>query len=111
MYPTPPLGGRPLSRTSIPATRALPSVGSRMPQSMRMTVDLPEPFGPRKPKIEPLATDSVTRFTAVKEPNLFVRFSQTIISLVMDIREKHIGRHARPPHVLVIRKPHFHADN
>ena len=29
-----------------------------MPQSIRMTVDLPEPFGPRNPKIEPFATEN-----------------------------------------------------
>ncbi len=40
--------------------RAVPSVGSRMPQSMRMTVDLPEPFGPRKPKMEPFSTEKLT---------------------------------------------------
>jgi len=30
--------------------RARPSFGWRIPQSIRMTVDLPEPFGPRKIK-------------------------------------------------------------
>ncbi len=45
---------------SWPAIRAVPAVGSRMPQSIRMTVDLPEPFGPRNPKIEPRATEKLT---------------------------------------------------
>src|SRR5213083_1126651 len=63
----------------MPATEAVPSLGARIPHSMRMTVDFPEPFGPRKPKIEPLATESVTWSTAVKEPNRLVSFSQSII--------------------------------
>jgi len=38
---------------------ARPSVGSRMPHNIRITVDLPEPFGPRNPKMEPLLTEKV----------------------------------------------------
>ena len=34
--------------------RACPSLGWSKPHNRRMTVDLPEPFGPRKPKMEPL---------------------------------------------------------
>ncbi len=39
--------------TSKPATVAFPEVGSSSPQRIRMVVDLPAPFGPRKPKISP----------------------------------------------------------
>ena len=46
------LGGRCRSRRRCPRPRS----GWRMPQSMRMVVDLPAPLGPRKPKISPLAT-------------------------------------------------------
>src|SRR5947209_140342 len=111
----------PLSRsaswtTSTPATWALPSVGSRMPQSMRMTVDLPEPFGPRKPKIEPLATERLTWSTAVKEPNRLVSFSQAIISsagmvqlLGRHIGKQHIRCHPRAQLFFAIRESHFHA--
>ncbi len=39
---------------------------------MRMTVDLPDPFGPRKPKMDPFATEKLTESTAVKCPKRFV---------------------------------------
>jgi len=32
-----------------PSTSMSPEVGFSRPQSMRIVVDLPEPFGPRKP--------------------------------------------------------------
>src|SRR5437899_424514 len=51
-----------------------------MPHSIRITVDFPDPFGPRKPKIEPLATENETWSTAVKVPNRLVSFSQEIIT-------------------------------
>ena len=35
--------------TSSPSTLALPSVGASRPHKMRISVDLPEPFGPSKP--------------------------------------------------------------
>src|SRR5882757_24655 len=35
--------------TSKPSTSAVPEVGSSIPVSMRMVVDLPAPFGPRRP--------------------------------------------------------------
>ena len=41
-----------------PPTMPSPEVGRRMPQSIRMVVDFPAPFGPRKPKISPLATSN-----------------------------------------------------
>ena len=58
---------------SCPATVARPSVGLMMPHSIRMVVDLPEPLGPRKPKISPGATENETRSTAVKSPKRLVR--------------------------------------
>src|SRR5450759_3075338 len=58
---------------SSPATVPEPAVGARIPQSMRMVVDLPAPLGPRNPKISPLLTSKDTRFTATKEPNRFSR--------------------------------------
>ena len=38
---------------SWPAIVALPEVGRTSPQSIRIVVDLPAPFAPRKPKISP----------------------------------------------------------
>src|ERR1035437_9637479 len=72
--------------------RPMPSDGSRMPQSMRMTVDLPDPFGPRNPKMDCFSTENVTRSTAVKSPNRFVRFSHWIItSLGMNPRSSRLS--------------------
>src|SRR6185436_5091467 len=55
--------------TSIPATRAVPEVGARRPQRIRMVVVLPEPFGPRIPKISPERISKETSSTAVILPN------------------------------------------
>src|ERR1043165_9378476 len=44
-----------------------------------MTVDLPEPVGPRKPNMEPLATLKLIWSTAVKWPNRLVSFSHSIM--------------------------------
>ena len=35
--------------TECPSTVTVPRVGTSSPQSMRIVVDLPEPFGPRNP--------------------------------------------------------------
>src|ERR1035437_1623495 len=64
-------------RTSNPATVPAPPVGAKIPVSMRIVVDLPAPFGPRKPKISPFCTSKLTRFTAVKLPKRFSRFFTT----------------------------------
>src|SRR6185503_15890062 len=66
--------------TSNPAILATPSVGSSNPQSMRITVDLPEPFGPRKTKMEPFATLKLTELPAVKCPKRFVRPIHSIMA-------------------------------
>src|SRR5271157_1256312 len=63
--------------TSNPTTSARPDVGFSSPQSMRIVVDLPAPFGPRKPKISPLRTVRLTWSTATKLPNRLTRFSTT----------------------------------
>src|SRR5205814_260848 len=64
---------------SWPPIRAVPSVGSRMPQSILITVVFPDPFGPRKPKIDPFPTENETWSTAVKAPKRFVNPSTSII--------------------------------
>src|ERR1035437_1161358 len=61
-------------RMSKPATRPAPAVGVSRPQSMRMVVDLPAPFGPRKPKISPRRTANETPATALNAPKCFSRF-------------------------------------
>src|ERR1035438_8383877 len=78
-------GSRP---TSYPATWARPDVGFSRPQSMRMVVDLPAPFGPRKPNTSPLRIVRLMRSTATKSPNRLSRFSITteLLSASMDSR-------------------------
>src|SRR2546425_11660146 len=66
--------------TSNAAMRPAPALGWSRPQSMRMTVDLPEPFGPRKPKIEPFATLKLTESTAVKWPKRLVSPMHSIMT-------------------------------
>src|SRR5262245_47164461 len=56
-----------------------PDVGGMKPVSMRMVVDLPAPFGPRKPSTSPRSTVNDTSFTASFGPKLFTRFSTLII--------------------------------
>jgi hypothetical protein len=51
---------------------------------MRMVVDLPAPFAPRKPKISPWPTSNETRSTATKSPKRRVR-SRTAMALGADI--------------------------
>jgi hypothetical protein len=51
-----------------------------MPQSIRITVDLPEPFGQRNPKTDPRRTVKLTPSTAVKWPKRLVRPSHSIIA-------------------------------
>src|SRR5947207_2203799 len=46
----------PSRSTPKPSTVAWPPVGTRRPHRMRMSVDLPEPFEPRRPKISPRGT-------------------------------------------------------
>ena len=57
--------------------RARPDVGLSRPHNMRIVVDLPAPFGPRKPKTSPLRTSRLMRSTATKSPNRLTRFSTT----------------------------------
>src|SRR5512137_2136577 len=58
---------------SCPATIPPPDVGVIIPQSMRMVVDLPEPFEPRNPNISPFLTEKVILLTATNLPNFFSR--------------------------------------
>src|SRR5574340_1176577 len=71
-------------RTSNPATVPEPPVGAKIPVSMRIVVDLPAPFGPRKPKISPFCTSKLTPFTTMKLPKRFSRFlTTTAFSLLL----------------------------
>ncbi len=91
--------------TSMPSRVASPEVGSSSPQSMRITVDLPEPFGPRKPKIAPRGIWKETESTAVNFPNLRVRLRTAMAGaagVLIDPggppgRRPRTSRHAGPP--------------
>src|SRR5262245_64798831 len=85
-------------------TSALPEDGARSVVSMRISVDLPAPFGPRSPKTSPSSTSNVTPLTAVKSPKRFTR-SRTSIAAMSSLRERQddVGGHAdREPPVLVV---------
>ena len=76
MYPRRLLQSSVSRLTSRPAKpKAVPEVGERRPVSIRIVVDLPDPFGPRKPKTFPRGMSKLTSSTATNEPNLRTRFS------------------------------------
>src|ERR1044071_3797569 len=67
------------SATSKPPTATLPSVGGMKPVIIRMVVDLPAPFGPRKPSTSPRSTVNEIPSTARFAPKDFTRLSILII--------------------------------
>src|ERR1700723_95528 len=64
---------------SNPPTVTVPFVGGIKPVIIRMVVDLPAPFGPRKPSTSPRATEKEIPSTARFRPNVLVRFSTLIM--------------------------------
>src|SRR5580700_8377758 len=58
--------------TSWPATLAEPEVGSARVHRILMVVDLPAPFGPRKPNVSPAATSKSMPRTASISPYFLV---------------------------------------
>src|SRR5438067_5840232 len=67
------------SSTSKPPTVILPAVGGMKPVIMRIVVDLPAPFGPRKPSTSPRSTVNEMSSTARFGPKAFTRFWILII--------------------------------
>ena len=61
---------------------AFPEVGEVRPTIMRIEVDLPAPFGPRKPVTRPAGATKLTSSTTVAEPYLLDSESMVI----MDVR-------------------------
>src|SRR6266849_5254951 len=57
----------------IPSSSIDPEVGGINPVSIRMVVDLPAPFGPRKPKKQPRGTVRLSPSTAALFPYTFRR--------------------------------------
>ena len=66
-----------------PATRAVPAVGGSSVVSILIVVVLPAPLEPRRPKISPAWTDSVSPSTAVKSPKRRVNDSSSRMVLFM----------------------------
>ena len=60
-------GGTP--RTERPLISISPEVGSRNPATIRISVVLPQPDGPRIEKNDPEGTEKLTSSTAKKVPN------------------------------------------
>src|SRR5450759_4201773 len=69
------------SRTSKPATVAVPSVGGKKHVRMRIVVVFPAPFGPRKPTICPFWTWNEMLLTAMLRAYLLVRPVTVIIDV------------------------------
>ena len=53
---------------SRPSKRMAPPLTGSTPETQLMSVVLPDPFGPMRPKRSPALTDKVTPFSAVKPP-------------------------------------------
>src|SRR5690606_30376714 len=85
------------SGTRRPSTSIWPSLGVSSPHSMRMVVDLPEPFGPRKPYTLARGTVRSTPSTARSWPKhlLRPRARMAIPSPSACIAELHPERQAR----------------
>src|SRR5215217_2357147 len=70
------------SAMSCPPTEIRPSFGGMNPVIMRIEVDLPAPFGPRKPSTSPRSTENEMPFTARLVPNILTKFSTLIMALL-----------------------------
>src|SRR5579859_188140 len=81
------LTARGSSRTSKPATVAVPDVGGMKHVNMRMVVVFPAPFGPRKPTIWPFSIEKEMWSTAVLRAYLFVRSLTVIIYFYFSYRK------------------------
>src|SRR5262245_35757362 len=77
---------------SNPPTDTLPDVGGKKPVILRMFVDFPAPFGPRKPSTSPRSTEKEMPSTARLAANTFTRFWTLIIwRLPVSFRERPPG--------------------
>src|SRR6266436_9400481 len=67
---------------SKPPTLTVPEVGGMNPVIIRIEVDFPAPFGPRKPSTSPRSTENDTPSTARFGPNVFTKFSTLIMRFI-----------------------------
>src|SRR5258707_14167019 len=73
-----------------PQIPAVPAVGARKPVAIFIVVDLPAPFGPRKPRTSPRSTRKLIPSTAFSGPKCLVRFR--ISSMLSDSSEARAAR-------------------
>src|SRR6516164_985719 len=66
---------------SWPQTIAVPAVGARKPVIIFIVVDLPAPFGPRKPSTSPRGTMKEMSSTALSGPKCLTRCRISSIAL------------------------------
>src|SRR5262245_4675003 len=90
--------------TSWPLMIAVPAVGGRRVVSIRISVDLPAPFGPSKPKISPSSTVKLSPLTAWKSPNDLTMFRTSIArgANSADLEIDVCGHAERHPAILVV---------
>src|SRR5262245_30830465 len=99
-------------RTFSPSTNASPEESGSSPVSIFITVVLPLPFGPRKPKTSPYSTSRSTFSTAVKLPNRRVKLRVTIAGILfLSVQvQLHAGRHTSADR-LAFTDSQLHADH
>src|SRR5579864_7591967 len=83
-----------LSNTSCEFTVAEPVLGEMKHVKMRIVVDLPAPFGPRKPTISPRFTSKLILSSARNDPKLFDK-SFALIITSLDIPSAPAGLQGR----------------
>src|SRR6516164_4521872 len=88
--------------TSCPQIIALPDVAGMSVVSMRIRVDLPAPFGPRRAKISPWSTEKEMPSTAVKSPNFLVISRTSISAMALFNRQFNVCRHADSKAALLV---------
>jgi len=64
-----------LARNIVSSTRTRPEVGRTNPSAIRIVVDFPAPFWPRKPKMSPRSTCIDNRSTTTRRRYFLVNFS------------------------------------
>ena len=83
---------------SWPQMAAVPDVGGMNPVIIRMVVDFPAPFGPRKPSTSPFSTAKEMPLTASKLPKRFFRLSTlSMFFLLFVLTEMSFSRGRRHP--------------
>src|SRR5208283_3997016 len=96
--------------TSKPLMRACPAVRGNSVVIIRMSVDLPAPFGPRRPKISPCCTLKETSSTAVKSPYFLLIWSTTMASPLAGAAQWAVGFDLEANHLIAQLSPESSAE-